>query len=90
MSAEPIAVLITEIDPTKISMSLPKKGAGSAKPESYVSYEGRPLAIQFGTATEPINCPYGLERWVNSKPDRVKSSDPTWAINDNSMFNKVI
>ena len=86
---EPIAILISDIDPSKITLSVPKKGQGSAKPETYVSYDGRPLAIQFGTATEPLKCPYGLERWVQSKPERVKSSNPDWAVNDNTLFNKV-
>jgi len=87
---EPIALLISEIDPSKITLSVPKKSPGSgSKPETYVSYEGRPLAIQFGTAKEPLTCPYGLERWVQSKPERVKTSNPDWALADNTMFNKM-
>ena len=75
----PIVVQLADVDPSKISLTIPKKGLVN-KPETLVTYEGRPLVVQLGTEAAPIECQGPLERHTGSKYESVKTSDPTWAL----------
>lgn len=75
----PIVLQLADVDPAKISLTPLKKGI-VGKPETLVTYDGRPLVVQLGSESAPVECQWPLERHTGTKYEPVKTSDPAWAL----------